>query len=96
LDDGHYTKNSHLKRLPWNPKAHKTDYVGLIREIRKTRPETSWLGGKCHAVWLLCDNLTVDGKAPTLEEALVEAQYHKLNAGNVRTEYSIWKRFNRF
>lgn len=70
-------------------KPKKVKYVHRVRNgVRMPKP-----GGKCAAVWALCDALNTDGEA-TLANVKVQAESEGMNPNNVVIEFYNWRKFN--
>lgn len=52
-------------------------------------------GGLCDRVWQVCYNLGQElGRVPAMSEVVAAGLAAGLNEGNIRVEYSRWKKFN--
>jgi hypothetical protein len=55
-----------------------------------------WIGGLCHQAWRVFDSLMTLEAISSLDACVEAGVKLGLNEGNLRTEYSRWRRFNGF
>lgn len=76
------------------PKAKKAGNGEKVKRIEKHGVLRPREGGKCAAVWDICDKLKSKKGKATAADVLAEGTKHKLLESNVRCEYQRWKKFN--